>query len=115
MEGFRLSRLAPAVLEHLDAKQFARPGKSTEQAIPYIIHLVLENLDRGNCSAVYCSLIRSILEYGSIVFANLPEYLSNALENIQKNALGIIVPSMSYSRALHLTGLPSLQERRESA
>ena len=65
--------------------------------------------------AVYCSLIRSILEYASIVFANLPQYLSNALENIQKSALGIIVPSMSYSQALHLTGLPSLQERRESA
>ena len=63
--------------------------------------------------AVYCSLIRSILEYVSIVFANLPQYLSNALENIQKSALGIIVPSMPYSQALHLTGLPSLQERRE--
>ena len=66
--------------------------------------------------ADYCSLIRSILEYASIVFANFPQYLSNALEeNIQKSALGIIVPSMSYSQALHLTGLPSLQERRESA
>ena len=61
-----------------------------------------------------CSLIRSILEYVSIVFANLPQYLSNALENIQKSALGIIVPSMPYSQALHLTGLPSLQERRDS-
>ena len=46
-----LSRLAPAVLADLDAKQFASPGKSTEQAIAYILHLVLENLDRGNCSA----------------------------------------------------------------
>ena len=65
--------------------------------------------------AVYCSLIRSILEYANIVFANLPQYLSNALEIIQKSALGTIVPSMSHSQALHLTGLPSLQERRESA
>lgn len=45
--------------------------------------------------AVYCSLIRPILEYASIVFANLPQYLSNALENIQKSALSIIVPSSS--------------------
>ena len=29
--------------------------------------------------------------------------------------ISIIVPSMPYSQALHLTGLPSLQERRESA
>ena len=41
--------------------------------------------------AVYCSLIRSILEYTSIVFANLPQYLSNALENIQKSSLGILL------------------------
>ena len=39
--------------------------------------------------AVYRSLIRSILEYASIVFANLPQYLSNALENIQKSTLGL--------------------------
>ena len=78
---------------------------------------VLENcgLPMQDLSAVYCSLIRSILEYASIAFANLPQYLPNALENIQKSAFGIIVPSMSYSQALHLTGLPSLQERRESA
>ena len=51
MEGLTLSRLAPSVFADLDAKQFATPGKSTEQAIAYILHLVLENLDRGNCSA----------------------------------------------------------------
>ena len=52
-----------------------------------------------------------------VLFANLPQYLSNALENTKKSALDIIVPSMSYSQALHLTGLPSfsLQESRDSA
>ena len=51
MEGLTLSRLAPSVLADLNAKQYATPGKSTEQAIAYILHLVLENLDHGNCSA----------------------------------------------------------------
>ena len=51
MEGLTLSRLAPAVLADLDAKQFATRGKSTEQAIAYILHVVLENLDCGNCPA----------------------------------------------------------------
>ena len=36
---------------------------------------------------VYCSLIRSVIEYASAVFANLPKYLSDALEGIQKRAL----------------------------
>ena len=41
---------------------------------------VLKNcgLPMQDLLAVYCSLIRSILEYASIVFANLPQYLSNA-------------------------------------
>ena len=34
--------------------------------------------------AVYCSLIRSILEYGSVAFVRLPNYLCNTLEVIQK-------------------------------
>ena len=38
---------------------------------------------------VHCSLIRSIVEYTSVVFANLPRYLSDALERVQKRALAI--------------------------
>ena len=36
---------------------------------------------------VYCIIIRSILEYASAVFANLPQSLSNDLEKVQKRAL----------------------------
>ena len=36
---------------------------------------------------VYCSLVRSILEYACAVFAALPQYLSDSLERIQKRAL----------------------------
>ena len=63
MEGLTLSRLAPSVLADLDAKQFATPGKSTEQAIAYILHLLLENLDRGNCSArLFCADFRKAFD-----------------------------------------------------
>ena len=43
MEGLTLSRLAPAVLADLEAKQFATPGNSAEQGIAYILHLVLQS------------------------------------------------------------------------
>ena len=33
---------------------------------------------------VYSSLIRSVLEYASPVWANLPEYLSLLIEGVQK-------------------------------
>ena len=50
MEGFTLTRILPTILPQLDNKQFAVAGKSTEQAIVYILHLALEALDKGNCS-----------------------------------------------------------------
>ena len=55
--------------------------------------------------AVYCSLIRSILEYGSVAFAHLPNYLSNTLEGIQKRALSIIYLESSYDVALKRSNL----------
>ena len=55
--------------------------------------------------AVCCSLIRSILEYGSVAFAHLPIYLSNTLEGIQKRALSIIYPESSYDVALKRSNL----------
>ena len=64
---------------------------------------------------VYCSLIRSVIEYASAVFANLPKYLSDALEGIQKRALRIILPNLHYDEALILSGLPSLEDRRAAA
>ena len=59
---------------------------------------------------VYCSLIRSVIEYASAVFANLPKYLSDALEGIQKRALRIILPNLHYDEALILSGLSSLED-----
>ena len=64
---------------------------------------------------VYCSLIRSVIEYASAVFANLPKYLSDALEGIQKRALRIILPNLHYDNALILSGLLSLEDLRAAA
>ena len=64
---------------------------------------------------VYCSLIQSVIEYALAVFANLPKYLSDTLERIQKHALRIILPNVHYDEALILSGLPSLEDRRAAA
>ena len=39
---------------------------------------------------VYCSLVRSVLEYAAPVWAGLPSYLSDLVESVQKEALRII-------------------------
>ena len=51
MEGFTLTRSLPGIYEDLDCKQFAAAGISTHHAIAYVLHLVLEALDSGSCSA----------------------------------------------------------------
>ena len=61
---------------------------------------------------VYSSLVRSILEYECVVFAALPQYLSDSL---QKRALAIIFPGSTYSEALNLAGISTLQDRRSAA
>ena len=63
----------------------------------------------------YCSLVRSILEYASVVFTNLPKYLSQDLERIQRRALAIIFPLIPYINTLTKAGILTLQERRTTA
>ena len=62
----------------------------------------------------YCTCIRSTLEYACQTFhSNLPEYLSNQIERIQKRALRMLYPEERYGDALKLTGLQSLADRRD--
>ena len=76
----------------------------------------LRQLKRSGVAAcdiisVYCALVRPILEYASVVFANMPKYLSLAIERVQKRALAIVYAHMPYDAARLLTELPTLSER----
>ena len=59
-------------------------------------------LSPSDLVAVYCSTIRSVLEYASPVWAALPAYLNDLLELVQRIALYIVFPDRSHSDALHL-------------
>ena len=50
LESFTLSRILPKLLSKLDSKQFAAAGRSTDQALVFLLHLALETLDNGNCT-----------------------------------------------------------------
>ena len=47
--GFILARVYLSIVGNLDRNQFVVAGKSTEQALVYILHLALEALDSGGC------------------------------------------------------------------
>ena len=64
---------------------------------------------------VYCSIVRSIIEYASPVWAAIPLYLDEFIESVQRKALKIIFGRVDYTEALVLAGLESLSDRRVGA
>ena len=64
---------------------------------------------------VYCSIVRSIVEYASPVWAAIPLYLDELIESVQRKALKIIFGWVNYTEALVLAGLESFTDRRVGA
>jgi hypothetical protein len=60
-------------------------------------------LMQSDLATVYCSFIRSLLEYTSPSWATLTSTLSNEIESIQHRAFKIIYPDLSYADALDTT------------
>ena len=78
----------------------------------YLFYLFL--LDSKDLVGFYCSCICSILEYACQVFhSGLTQYLSDEIEQIQKRAMSIVYPELSYKNALIVANLPTLVSRRE--
>ena len=64
---------------------------------------------------VYCSIVRSVLEYACPVWEALPKYLDDAIDSVQKRALCIILPNCHYDEALIQSDITALSQRREKA
>ena len=63
---------------------------------------VLRTLKRVGLSTndlvlVYCSIVKSIVEYASPVWAAIPLYLDELIESVQRNALKIIFGRIDYT------------------
>ena len=71
-------------------------------------------INSSDVVSVYCSLIRTILEYASPVWhAGLTKSQSDRIEGAQKRCLKIIFPDLSYNDALFVSGLDKLSVRRD--
>ena len=68
-------------------------------------------LNVGDLVVIHSIFIRSRIEYAS-AWSALTKNQSDVIESIQKRALRIIIPGMSYSDALKATGLETLCTRR---
>ena len=66
-----------------------------------------------NRLSIYLATVRPVLEYAVPVWQDIPAYLSEAIERVQKRALNIIYPEAeSYAHALQLGNLNRLDDRR---
>ena len=66
-------------------------------------------IDSKDLERFYCSCICSILEYACQLFhSGLTQYLSDEIEWIQKRAMLIVYPELSYKNALIVANLPTL-------
>ena len=72
------------------------------------------NADTKALSTVYITVIRPVLEYACQVWHfNIPEYLSDDIERVQKRAQGIILSELCYADAREFINIPLLKERRD--
>ena len=78
-------------------------------------HLKRAGLSSDDLLAFFYSVIRSVLEFSCQLFhSSLPKHLSDDIERIQRRALLIIYPCLSYCEAINKAGIPTLSERPET-
>ena len=80
----------------------------------YFLRLLKHSgVDRYSLLTVFTTCIRPVLEYGCQAWGyGITQYLLDEIERIQKRALEIIHPDLSYRESLEATLLPSLSQRR---
>ena len=81
----------------------------------YCIHyLVRARIPAADVIIIYCSIIRSVLEYACPVWhPGITQKQSDEIEKVQKRCLKLIYPELSYQDSLDISGLSKLHERRE--
>ena len=63
--------------------------------------------------SIFPLFVTPVPEYCSPIFRRaLPEYISNDIERVQKRALSIVLPELSYSQCLYSHGLETWRSRR---
>jgi hypothetical protein len=87
--------------------------KKTSQRLFMLSQCRRSGLKASDMIQIYTTKIRPILEYACQAWhPGLPAYLHDDIEQVQRRALKIIFPSLSYAESLLKSSLQPLQERR---
>ena len=88
--------------------------KKAGKRIYMLYQLKRAGVIQADLVTIYISVVRPFVEYACPVWhTNLPIYLSDNIEMIQKRAVRAIFPGMSYIDILNHINLSTLKERRD--
>ena len=88
--------------------------KKASSRLYFLRQLKRAKINEKDLLTFYLTCVRPVTEYACPVFHNsLPLYLSEELEKLQKRALRIIYPTLSYPEALSEAKIDTLFDRRE--
>ena len=88
--------------------------KKAGKRIYMLYQLKRTSVNQADLVTIYISVVRPVVEYACPVWhTNLPIYLSDNIEMIQKRAVRAIFPGMSYVDILNHINLSTLKERRD--
>ena len=79
-----------------------------------LIRRSFTHMDKDMFLALYKSIVRPHLEYGSTIWSTIYKKDKIAIENVQRRATKLVpgIQHLSYSERLRILGIPSLQYRR---
>ena len=79
-----------------------------------IMYMLYAGVNQKDLITIYISVVRPVVEYACPVWnTNLPIYLSDNIEMIQKRAVWAIFPGMSYDDILTHINLSTLKDIRD--
>ena len=85
--------------------------KKASKKLYFLVQLKRARLPPSDLVLFYLWCVRSTADYGVPAFYNaLPQYRKNELVRIEKRALSIILPSMSYNKACEVLGITPITE-----
>jgi hypothetical protein len=85
------------------------------QRLYFITLLQRAGVSQSDLVSIYCSIVRSMLEYGAVIWhPGLTKEQCKLIEHVQKRALRIIFHDLDYKTALQTARLESLNTRREN-
>lgn len=86
--------------------------KKANKPLYFIVQLKCTKVPEQDIITFYVTYARPVLEYSCQVFHfELPAYLSDATERVQRRVLAIVYPDINYAVSLDLSGILKLSDR----